>query len=228
MELARKQADLEKAALAATLESRTAEFKIAMDAQTAAVKNLTERTTTQAKQLETLQARTKEQADLKEELLKQYNSLLADMTRLREAAETASIAQNNAEGQLAAIQMEQSALTALVQQVLLASATQGETLIERQAAARKSQLIRRGALLRSQVADPETRRLLDTQEILLTQLDLLNSADPAEVQTFMRLLRQADIPRRVSDVFQKGHVSSEVQAWLVESEVVLVGVDHAS
>ena len=89
-------------------------------------------------------------------------------------------------------------------------------------------MIRRGALLRSQVADPETRRLLDTQEILLTQLDLLNSADPAEVQTFMRLLRQADIPRRVSDVFQKGHVSSEVQAWLVESEVVLVGVDHAS
>jgi chromosome segregation ATPase len=227
MAVMQKQAEIEKASLQATLDARTQEFAIAMTAQKAELKTLTERTTTQADTIATLQARQKEQADLREELLKQYNGLLAEMSRLREAAEASRTAQQTSESRLAAAQSEQAALAALVQKMLLAMEMHEEPLQARQAAARQSQLIRRIAPVREQVSNPETRRLLDTLEILLTQLDLLNPADVAEVQAFSRRLRQSDIPRRVGEVLQNAQLSSAVRAWLVESEVVLVGVDHA-
>jgi hypothetical protein len=225
--LLRKQADLEKAGLQAALDARAQEYATASAAQNADLKTLTGRSTTQAGEIATLQARQKEQADLREELLKQYNGLLAEKARLRDEAEMARAAQQTSESRLATAQSDQATLETLVQKMLLAMEMHEEPLQARQAAARQSLLIRRVAQIRLQVSDPETRRLLDTLEIMLTQLDLLNPADAAEVQAFSRQVRQADIPRRVGTVLQNAQVSSAVRSWLVESEVVLVGVDHA-
>jgi len=80
--------------------------------------------------------------------------------------------------------------------------------------------------LRAKAADPQVRRLMDAQETLLTRLDLLDPANRAEAEAFLRSLRQADVARRVGEAVQKVTVEPAVRAWLVESEVFLVGAER--
>ena len=101
------------------------------------------------------------------------------------------------------------------------------SLAQRQADSRDRNLIRRGAALRAVTSDPELRRLIDTVDLLLTQLALADPANPADVSEYDRMVKQADLPRRIGETIGGQRGSEPLQLWLVEAERVLSGRDHA-
>jgi len=155
--------------------------------------------------------------------------LAAQATRLREIEATALAARREAQERLASVQAQQAAMISLFQQVYLAGVVPGpEGLRARQVAAREGRVIRRGAALRAGLPDERTRRLFDTLEALLTQLELLDLDDAAQRESFARLLRTLDLTRQVNDVLLSGSEDPAVKGWLIESQLLLKGIERAS
>ena len=102
-----------------------------------------------------------------------------------------------------------------------------EGLRTRQAALRHSQLLKRVAALRPNVPDAPTRKLIDAMEVALTQLDLLDLGNRAEIEAFGKLLRGMDLTDRVREVLLGGREDPAVGAWLMESQMLLSGMEHA-
>jgi len=151
-----------------------------------------------------------------------------EAARLRAQLDQALAAQREAEKKLAAIEARQAATMGLLQQVHLAAATPGAGGIRTlQAAARENRLLTRGAELRGRIPNQAIRRLLDTQEALLTQLDLLDPANQSELESFARLVRSSDLGPQIDEALRASGADPAVAQWLIETQLILSGVKRA-
>lgn len=152
----------------------------------------------------------------------------AEATRLRQSAESALAARQDVEKKLAAIEARQAATVGLIQQVHLAAATPGEKgILTLQAAARENHLLSRGAELRDRLANQAVRRLFDTQETFLSQLDLLDPGNRNELETFADRVRSLDLGPQIDEAI-RGGADPGVTQWLIETQLILSGVRRAS
>jgi hypothetical protein len=158
----------------------------------------------------------------------QKQALAAEAARLRQSSDTALAAQREAEKKLAALEARQTATMGLLQQVHLAAATPGEGGIRAlQAAARENRLLSRGAELRARIPNQAVRRLFDTQEALLTQLDLLDPGNRGELESFAKLVQSTDLGPQISEALRASGADPAVTQWLIETQLVLSGVKRA-
>ena len=152
----------------------------------------------------------------------------AEVARLRQAAESALAARQDVEKKLVAIEARHAATVGLIQQVHLAAATPGEKgILALQATARENRLLSRGAELRDSITNQAVRRLFDTQETLLSQLDLLNPGNRSELETFAARIRSIDLGPQIDEAI-RGGADPGVTQWLIESQLILWGVRRAS
>lgn len=152
----------------------------------------------------------------------------AEAARLRQAAESALAGKQDVEKKLAAIEARQAATVGLIQQVHLAAATPGEKgILTLQAAARENHLLSRGAELRDRLANQAVRRLFDTQETFLSQLDLLDPGNRNELETFADRVRSIDLGPQIDEAI-RGGADPRVTQWLIETQLILSGVRRAS
>jgi len=158
----------------------------------------------------------------------QKQALASETARLQHSSGTALVAQREAEKKLAALEARQTATMGLLQQVHLAAATPGEGGIRTlQAAARDNRLLGRGAELRARIPNQAVRRLFDTQEALLTQLDLLDPGNQGERESFAQLVRSKDLGPQIDEALRAGGADPAVTQWLIETQLVLSGVERA-
>ncbi len=139
------------------------------------------------------------------------------------------LAQRETQDKLKAVQDQQTAILALFQRTYLAStATNGQGLQARQEAARQGQLIDRGILLRDAVQTQRSQRLFDTLEVVLTRLEMLDVQNNSERRSFARLLRTMDLMGQINEILTDWQEPSAARAWLIETQVLLMGAENAS
>ncbi len=86
-----------------------------------------------------------------------------------------------------------------------------------------SRLIQRCAALRGAAHSETTRQLLDKLEVVLTRLDLLDAQDTDAVASFARSVRRAGLLQQIEDVLAATEEGPEVQTWLFEAQLILIG-----
>jgi len=147
------------------------------------------------------------------DLRKERDDLLADRPKTEE--------------QLKALQAQRSALVRLWREASRPADVSLEAGVEAlRKIARDGGLLRRGAALRDRIRDATLRQIFDTQEVLLTQLDLLNVDDPAEVQAFARRVRAFEEDLGPLDRLGTAETDPAVRAWLLETRLLLGEVKH--
>jgi len=147
---------------------------------------------------------------------------------IREQLDRALAARREAEKKLAAIEARQTATVNLLQQVHLAAAIPGEKgILALQTASRENRLLSRGAELRGRISNQAIRRLFDTQEALLSQLDLLDPNNRSDLEALARLVRSTDLGPQIDEALRSGGADPAVTQWLIEAQLVLSGVNRA-
>lgn len=93
-------------------------------------------------------------------------------------------------------------------------------------AARRTRLATRGAAIRERVQEGKVARLVDAVEVVLTRLDLLDTRNLGEVQSFATLVRRGRVIERIEEALASGEVDPEVRAWLLEARLLLTRLNH--
>jgi chromosome segregation ATPase len=151
----------------------------------------------------------------------------SETQRLQEMHSEARASLREARQQIQLLKARQAALLADVQGAYLAPARPAEmTLRTRQQAARRSMMVRRCAELREVAGSEDTRRLLDTLEVVLIRLDLLNPDDPDVVRSFAALVRESNLLEEIDDALASGRDVPQVRILLVEARLILMGAQH--
>jgi len=181
-----------------------------------------------------LHDRDKEQKELKQKLaetntlLEKLRSNFADATlRLRKALQESDAARHDTETKLADLQEQHGAIVSLLQEVYLAAGAPPQQAIRvRQTTAAQSRLIQRCHELRRTAVSPTARELFDSLEVLLTRLELLDVKDPAQRGSFTALLETTDLTRKINSVLLDEKEDVRVRAWLLETQLILAGVER--
>ena len=158
----------------------------------------------------------------------------AETSRLRSLYAEAVDATGDLNRKLAAVQARQRALLEHIRSGYLAASARGyyDTLpVAEQPASRRAaelgHMIERGAALRRDVRQAATRRLFDRLEVLLTQFSLIAPHDSARAESFAALVRRSGLVKEIDALLAAGEESPEVQAWLFEVQLILMGADRA-
>jgi hypothetical protein len=160
-------------------------------------------------------------------LVESDKSLKAEAAGLRRERDDLLAAQRKTDEQLKALQAQRSALARLWREASRPADVSLEANVEAlQKIARDGRLLRRGAALRDRIRDATLRQIFDTHEVLLTQLDLLNVENPAEVQAFARRVRAFQDDLAALERFGTAEGDPEVRAWLLETRLLLGEVKH--
>ena len=171
---------------------------------------------------------TKGLTEARQQLEKLRDEFAVETAQLRQTQEEAVLAQREAQEKLKAVQDQQTAILALFQRTYLASATaNGQGLRVRQEAIRQSGLVDRGILLRDTVQSWRSQRLFDTLEVVLTRLQMLDVQSDTERRSFARLLRSMDLVGQINEILTDWEEPSAARAWLIETQVLLMGAEHA-
>lgn len=130
--------------------------------------------------------------------------------------------QNTAVAQYQALRLQYAALFESAQQAYLgAKAGQDDNLDARQAALKRSNLLKRLAPLRQQPMTEASRKALETSEVLLTRLGMVNPAAPGEVHGFMSLLKRSGVSEQIDAVLAGAVESEALRGWLFEAKMIL-------
>jgi hypothetical protein len=165
---------------------------------------------------------------LKNQMEALQSAMTASTEKLRKAEESSVAAREEAARKIKALEGEQAQALALFQRVTAAARLKpGEALRTLQATVRDAQLIRRGTALRDTVPSEAVRRLFDTQEALLTQLDLLDPTNAGELNAFIERVRSTDVGAQITEALKTIDGDPAVRAWLIESQLLLSGVQRA-
>jgi len=97
-------------------------------------------------------------------------------------------------------------------------------IVSGRAAVRKHRLLERCAEVRGQVRSPESRRLFDKLEVVLTRLDILAPDDAAGVRSFTSLLPRLNLTGQIDKALSTAHEQPAVRMWLAETRLVLTEV----
>ncbi len=255
---ARAEAQAESARLVALqqqLQSQKADADQAKQQLAEASGQLQAKQTELADAQKSFAQRTQAQKDLADAQVKQLQEGLRDQ-RAKLAAATAEIAsagesaakaraeQKQVEAQLAQFKARHEAALASYQQAYLArhaaeepagraapapQAAYGSTsLLARQEAARRNNMLQRYAQLGSSLRGEPARRLAATLEVLLTRLEMLDPADRVGVTAFGGLVRDSGLGERIDELLAAGTEPPEVRAWLMEARLILTGAERVS
>ncbi len=168
---------------------------------------------------------TKHLAAAREEQKKLRERLDSEAARLRRMHETASAGRLRAETRLSAMQAQQHVLRGMLQRRYLAAGAPGAAGVRaRQLAARKNHLLRRCAELRRRAHSKSARKLLDTLEVVLTRLDLLDANKSSEADAFTASVKRVGLIPRIDEVLLAGDEGPAALAWLLETQLVLMGM----
>ncbi len=142
----------------------------------------------------------------------------------RLAAETAAVAGELRD--LQAVGRRYADLAKAMEHVYLAASVPHDAgLGTVKAAARRARLAPRAAAVRDR-ATGAAGRVVDAVEVVLTRLDLLDTRDPGEVQSFASLVRRGRVIERIEAALASGEVGPEVRAWLLEARLLLARLNH--
>jgi hypothetical protein len=154
--------------------------------------------------------------------------LAAGKEALRKAGESSQAAERDAGNKIKALEGEQAMAMALFQRVTAAARMKpDEAMRTLQKTVRDSQLIKRGTALRDTVPNEAIRRIFDTQEALLTQLDMLDPGNAGEFEAFVKRVRSTDVGAQITEALKTIDGDPAVRAWLIESQLLLSGVQRA-
>jgi len=160
----------------------------------------------------------------------------ADVSRLEAAVDDAATARRRAEEHLARLQSLYEAMLPVMQQAYTAGGelrrelvmSSASHLAARQSAARRHRLLERAAAVREGLRDEASGQLVDTIEVVLTRLDMLDARSASEAAGFAHIIARADLLDRIAKALRAGQEPPDVRAWLFEAQLLLMGVDHAS
>ncbi len=96
----------------------------------------------------------------------------------------------------------------------------------RRSACRGAKLLARCAEIRPSVQADPTGRLVDRLEVVLTRLNLLNPADPAEARAFAALVRRGELVKKIDETLATGRQRADIRIWLLETKLVLEGAEN--
>jgi len=202
----------------ADLAARLAEKQTALDEAAAGLKDRD----AQLAQLKT------DLAAARGQIVKLRTGLDAGSAAVRRAEESAAAAQRNADNRIKAVEVQQAMMMNLLARVMAPGGTPGEADVRAiQAAARDSGLLGRAATLRDRISNDSVRRLFDTQEVLLMRLMLLDAGDKGELRALAEVVRSMNLGPQIAEVLRASADNPEVGAWLIESQVLLMGIQRA-
>ena len=84
----------------------------------------------------------------------------------------------------------------------------------------------RCAEIRPSVQGTGTGKLVDRLEVVLTRLNMLNVADPAEARAFAALVRRGGLVGEIDETLAKGQ-RADIRIWLFEVRLILEGAENA-
>ena len=157
-----------------------------------------------------------------------------ETSRLKSLYAEAADAAGDMERKLATVKARQRALLEHIRSGYLAASARGyyDTLpVAGQPPVRRAvelgRVIERGAALRRDVRQAATRRLFDRLEVLLTRFSLLGPGDAARAESFAVMVRRGDLVGEINAVLAAAEEPPEVQAWLFEVQLILMGANRA-
>ncbi len=211
----------EKADLIARAEQERTELRQSvtekesqLNAALAELKDARSRTETTSQQL----------ASSREELVEARKQFAAQTEHLRAMHSQAVAARREVEIQLTSLRDQQAEMMTNFRALLLAVASSSQSRLHAlRAPATHSRLIQRCAALRGAAHSETTRQLLDKLEVVLTRLDLLDAQDADAVASFARSVRRAGLLQQIEDVLAATEEGPEVQTWLFEAQLILIG-----
>ena len=175
----------------------------------------------------------KQVADLKEDfdknmkLLREFNEKFVTVGKmLDDARRVASTQEDERKTYQALYQQEAIALARLRLANSALAAAREEGLPPLQTTAARNRLIERCHELRRTTVSPTARELFDSLEVLLTRLELLDVKDPVQRQSFTALLATMDLTPKINSVLLNDKEDARVLAWLMETQLVLAGVER--
>jgi len=152
---------------------------------------------------------------------------MEELNRMRDMHGRALAAERKARADLQLSEARKQAMWADFQRAYLSAAAPGDVgLAARQAAARRSGMVRRCGALRREITSEPTRRLFDKLEAVLTRLDLLDPYEPRAVDSFTALVRGGRLLGDIDAALTSRTMTDDVRAWLFEARAVLMGADR--
>jgi len=154
-------------------------------------------------------------------------AVMEELNRMRDMHGRAMAAERKARADLQIAETRRQAMWADFQRAYLSAAAPGDVgLAARQAAARRSRLVKRCGALRRAVTSEPTRKLFDKLEAVLTRLDLLDPYGPGSVRSFTTMVRGGGLLGEIDTALTSQTMTNDVRAWLFEARAVLMGADR--
>ena len=212
-------------AVAKALAGREKELREEFDEQRAALKReidpLNEQKKAAGVKLAVAEGRIKE---LEAKLATERTTARDELARQRKMHTDALAALGKAQADLAGLKAQLDDFP----RIYLASVAPGaEGLAARQQAARTVRIVSRSAMLRPSASQSATGKLLDSVEVVFTQLDIIDPYDPQAAAGFARLVTRSDLKRRIDAILADGSEGPHVRALLFEAKLILTGAESA-
>ncbi|MBN2581911.1 MAG: hypothetical protein JXL80_02510 [Planctomycetes bacterium] len=187
------------------------------------------------RRLEETREQASQLAEVRGELEKIRHEFAAETSRLRSLYEETVAANGRLETELGTMKARQAAvLDHLRRGPLAAAAAQNwsyappvDGLWRGEAARDVGDLLQRGTALREKAVGEPVRLLFDRIEVVLTRLSLLDARDAAAGESFAALVRRSGLDEEIGKVLNAADQPADVQAWLLEVQLVLMGARHA-
>jgi septal ring factor EnvC (AmiA/AmiB activator) len=180
-----------------------------------------------------LQDREKQVADLKEDfdknmkLLREFNEKFVTVGKMLDDARRETSTQEDERKTYQALYHQEAVTLARLRLAYNAlAAAREEGLPPLQTTAARNRLIERCHELRRAAVSPTARELFDSLEVLLTRLELLDVKDPVQRGSFTALLATMDLTPKINSVLLNDKEDARVLAWLMETQLVLAGVER--
>jgi len=125
---------------------------------------------------------------------------------------------------LLAARTRQQATLAAFQKLYLSAAAPGQSgWGARKSAAQTGKLSDQVARLRAEARTAEGIKLLAKLEVILTRLELLDTSNVLEVQSFTALIASSGLAGEIDDVLAAGKEPPPLRAWLLEARLIVLG-----
>ncbi len=158
------------------------------------------------------------------DLRRRLAAATTELTRRRRSEEAAQAKLLDAKGESVRLAARHREIVRAFQRTYLASVAPGQSGVEaRKTAVRTRRMLDRLAELAGNVRSEETRRLLDRLEVVLTRLDLIDAGRAGNAESLSRLVGAGELERRIDAALASPIQAEEVQNWLFEAKLILMG-----
>ncbi|MFP4105207.1 MAG: hypothetical protein ACLFVU_03860 [Phycisphaerae bacterium] len=168
-------------------------------------------------------------AAARDDAQKRNRVLQSRLEELRDDYDKALIAHRKAAGKLADLRHQRDKWMEDFQGVYLAAAAPGESgLMARKTALRRTRILSRLMRVRRNAASVTTVRLLETVEVVLTRLDMINPDIHAESEAFAQLVEESDVMETIDSILASRGEHQPMRSLLFEVKLLLKGVEDVA